>query len=275
MLSSELETLTSRSNSIAIVVPYRNREAHLATFLPYMKQFLNIDETRMDIVILIVEQADNLPFNRGWLLNVGSHIVTRKSGLLSSFMSEPARTLVLHDVDMLPVEKELRSFYERTPPLGSSFHMLNPFQYEQFDHMYQIYGGINVFRSENFLKDLNGYPNNRHGWGLEDCMLRQRASLINLKTIRPWKGKYRNLPHESHRNDEILMQQMTLLSHDFMTMRENGISNTKYSINGDIRSFDDFPRTYLVKVSRVVDDSYNYHGGGGGHDGSVSGKVEF
>ena len=116
MLSSELETLTSRSNSIAIVVPYRNREAHLATFLPYMKQFLNIDETRMDIVILIVEQADNLPFNRGWLLNVGSHIVTRKSGLLSSFMSEPARTLVLHDVDMLPVEKELRSFYERTPP---------------------------------------------------------------------------------------------------------------------------------------------------------------
>ena len=211
-----------------------------------------IDETRTDVTIVIVEQADDLPFNRGWLLNVGSHIVTRgESGLLSTFMSEPARTLVLHDVDMLPIEQELRSFYERVPPLGSSFHMLNPFHYEQFDHMYHVYGGINVFRSENFLSDLNGFPNDRHGWGLEDCFLRQRASLINLKTIRPWKGKYRDLPHESNRDEEVLLQQMNMLRNDFKTMRGNGISNIEYSVKeGGVRTFDKFPRTFLVQVTQ-------------------------
>jgi len=121
MSSSELESLTSYSESIAIIVPYRNREAHLQTFLSHMKRFLNLDDDELSkkIIILIVEQADSLPFNRGWLFNVGSHIVTQESGLLSPFMLGPAKTLILHDVDMLPVEDDLRSFYERVPPLGT------------------------------------------------------------------------------------------------------------------------------------------------------------
>jgi hypothetical protein len=55
---------------LAIVVPYRDREEHLKKFLPAMKKcdFLN----DIDYEILIVEQEDGKPFNRGKLLNVGA-----------------------------------------------------------------------------------------------------------------------------------------------------------------------------------------------------------
>lgn len=108
-----------------------------------------------------------------------------------------------------------------------------------------------MFRTENFLKDLNGFRNDMYGWGLEDCILRQRSSVINLKTIRPWKGSYRTLFHESNRNDKLLMHQKEILQHDFQTMKENGLSNIDYHVQRNVRAFDGHPRAFLIRVSRV------------------------
>ena len=54
---------------LCIVVPYRDRQTHLAEFIPYIQNTLNSQD--IDYHILIVEQEAGKPFNRAKLLNVG------------------------------------------------------------------------------------------------------------------------------------------------------------------------------------------------------------
>jgi len=58
---------------LGVIVPYRDREKHLKKFIPHITDFLN--EHTIPFEILVVEQADDLPFNRGRLLNVGFDIL--------------------------------------------------------------------------------------------------------------------------------------------------------------------------------------------------------
>jgi hypothetical protein len=70
---------------LSIVVPYRNREDHLAQFIPHMNKYLP------NAKIVIVEQADDKPFNRGKLLNI-------------SFKEIDSFYYCFHDVDHLPID---------------------------------------------------------------------------------------------------------------------------------------------------------------------------
>ena len=45
---------------LAVLVPYRDREAHLAEFVPHMRQFLSAQGIPFQIVV--VEQADCVPY---------------------------------------------------------------------------------------------------------------------------------------------------------------------------------------------------------------------
>ena len=63
---------------LAIIVPYRDREEHLARFVPHMDKFLS--ERNIKHKIFVIEQLNDRPFNRGWLLNVGYRIA-EKQGL--------------------------------------------------------------------------------------------------------------------------------------------------------------------------------------------------
>ena len=53
-----------------IVVPYRNREANLKQFIEYMGPYLSHNFASDTLSLFIVEQAENEPFNRGFLFNV-------------------------------------------------------------------------------------------------------------------------------------------------------------------------------------------------------------
>lgn len=68
---------------LSIIVPYRDRQEHLAQFVPHMNAYLP------EAQIVVVEQADNKPFNRGKLINVGH-------------LECPSDHLCAHDVDLLP-----------------------------------------------------------------------------------------------------------------------------------------------------------------------------
>ena len=50
-------------DKLAIIVPYRDREAHLNVFIPHMNSFLANKE--IDYTIFVAEQADDRPFNYG------------------------------------------------------------------------------------------------------------------------------------------------------------------------------------------------------------------
>jgi hypothetical protein len=75
-------------------VPYRDRERHLDRFLPHLAQYFARDKLDADIpyLILIVDQSDGLPFNRGALLNAGFLLC-----------QESCDYVCFHDVGFLPI----------------------------------------------------------------------------------------------------------------------------------------------------------------------------
>lgn len=75
----------------AIIVPYRDRQEQLNIFLDYMHTFLQ--NQYIHYKIFIVEQKDNMPFNRGKLLNIGTRMA----------INAGYKCMILHDVDLIPL----------------------------------------------------------------------------------------------------------------------------------------------------------------------------
>lgn len=90
---------------VAIIVPYRDldpaqrRAAHLASFVPYMVDYLSrhVRSEGGNFRVYIVEQSmnDGLKFNRGKLLNIGFDMAR----------AEDCNAFVFHDVDLLPSDE--------------------------------------------------------------------------------------------------------------------------------------------------------------------------
>jgi hypothetical protein len=77
-----------------IVVPYRDRLAHLNAFVPLLRAYFSRDKLDKDIPyrVFIVEQEQGLPFNRGAIKNVG-FVLGREHSDYTCF----------YDIDYLPV----------------------------------------------------------------------------------------------------------------------------------------------------------------------------
>ena len=54
---------------LGVIVPYRGRPTHLRKFKDHIKDYLK--NNNISYQLIVVEQTDTLPFNRGKLLNVG------------------------------------------------------------------------------------------------------------------------------------------------------------------------------------------------------------
>ena len=162
------------SEKLAIVVPYRDRKEHLSKFLPAMKKCDFLDG--IDYEILIVEQEEGKPFNRGKLLNVGA------------IQSHTASYYCFHDVDMLPIISDYS--YSSTPT-----HLAAEAEQFGFKLPYQGYfGGVTLFDKHSFIK-VNGYSNDYWGWGAEDDDVMFRCVMKEIKPTRK-NGRYRSLSHE-------------------------------------------------------------------------------
>lgn len=139
-----------------ILVPYRDREEHLNIFInklaPLLKKHI------ADIKIVIIEQSqDNKKFNRGKILNVGFKEYYKSYDYFFT-----------HDVDTLPYENTIINLYNNTD--------YDIFRIHSGHHV--SLGGIVKFKCDIF-KNINGFPNNIWGWGLEDEALFTRAMLNN------------------------------------------------------------------------------------------------
>lgn len=160
---------------LVIIVPYRDRKEHLLTFVPYMEAFLGT----LPHQIVVVEQEDDRPFNKGTLLNVG-FTLTR----------ETTQCVCFHDVDMLPLDDA--RYYT---PADHTIHISGCI--EQFDYKlpYPEYmGGVFLTPVREFAA-INGCSNEYWGWGSEDDEIFARYHLASLRIERK-AGRYRSLPHE-------------------------------------------------------------------------------
>ena len=159
------------STKVAILIPYRDRESHLATFIKIMHPLLQ--EQNIEYTILVINQTGQAPFMRGLLFN---------TGVLESLSVLPYSPdcFILHDVDHIP---EMRALLYRCSDQGV-FHMaqaVDRFDYNLF--MYEYTGGVSAMKREQY-ESINGFSNLYMGWGCEDEDLYVRIVARGLTLVR-------------------------------------------------------------------------------------------
>lgn len=156
-----------------IVIPYRNREDHLQCALARFRHF----------PVIVVEQMDDLPFNRGSLLNSG-YVEARRN---------QARRIILHDVDLIPDDTLLRMYAEPWPRPVVHFGAL----FTRYNNSASYFGGVHGFTTGYFP----GYPNHYFGWGGEDDALRLRVRNRDMTYAR--QGCYLDLEGYARPRDKL------------------------------------------------------------------------
>lgn len=191
-----------------LIVPYRNRELHLAKFAFHYHM--------MDI--LIVEQANNKLFNRGKLLNIG-------------FNECKDDIVCFHDVDLLCHE-----FEPYNKKVKGAVHLSG--LCEQFNYRVPYatcFGGVTVFDAESFLK-CNGFSNEFWGWGGEDDDLYNRTQLAGID-VRFDNHKYYSLQHTKQPITDHYNVNKYLCTQTRKTWRESGLNSFRYKVLGEREEF--------------------------------------
>src|SRR3974390_702950 len=119
-----------------IVVPYRSREAHLQQFVPHLRAYFSRDKSDWAIPysVLIIEQENGLPFNRGALNNIG-FVLGRDRSDYTAF----------HDLDYLPIWADYSCPETLTPIVwyGAEARPIVPGRPEVVKHdMSQFFGAV-------------------------------------------------------------------------------------------------------------------------------------
>jgi hypothetical protein len=170
-----------------IVVPYRAREEHLRLFVPFVRAYFSRDKVDREIPyhVLVVEQENGLPFNRGALNNIG-FMLGRDESDYTAF----------HDVDYLPIWADY-SFVDTLTPLvwfGADVRPIVPGQPERLRHdLNTFFGGVVLVPNSDFER-VNGFANQYWGWGYEDCDLVDRFTASGFTPGRR-RGTFKALDH--------------------------------------------------------------------------------
>ena len=143
---------------LAIVVPYRDREAHLQLFVPYVQEYFR----------------DDLPFNRGQLANAAFRMI-----------GDEADYLCIHDVDLMPL------WADYAFPMHPARLCLHGRPAPEKTRIY--FGGVTALSMADFER-VNGFSNHYWGWGYEDHDLRLRTLSAGLRT-EARDGRYNSLRH--------------------------------------------------------------------------------
>jgi predicted glycosyltransferase involved in capsule biosynthesis len=234
-------------NKLLIIVPYRNREKHLLEFIKYI--IPAITQQNIKAKIVIVEQDDTNPFNRGLLCNVGFHHFYKDFDYVC-----------FHDVDMIGDPFDYS--YEEIPTLLSSLKKMPDGSFQ--DSYKNYFGGVILFPNNLFLK-INGFSNVYWGWGCEDDDLYLRCYSFRVKTQKK-PCKYYTLQHKKNfelisykKNYSTLIFQYKLpKDQKLKSFSSNGISNINNYIdslfikNQDIYTIVKIKTKYLKTKSTQI-----------------------
>ncbi|GFR71186.1 beta-1,4-galactosyltransferase 7 [Elysia marginata] len=164
--NAQFKENNTASHSLCVLVPFRDRFEELLEFAPHMNKFL----LKQNIVheLVVINQLDRFRFNRASLINVG-FLETRQN----------CDYIAMHDVDLLPLNEELRYDFPKDGP----YHLAAPHLHPLY-HYKTFVGGILLLQSKDFVK-LNGLSNKYWGWGREDDEFFVRIKKARLKLSRP------------------------------------------------------------------------------------------
>ncbi|CAH1775772.1 unnamed protein product [Owenia fusiformis] len=204
---------------VAIIVPYRNRPAQLDIFLRFMHNFLR--RQLLEYRIIIVDQVDDTPFNRGMLLNIGAI----EAAKLYKF-----DCLIFHDVDLLP-ENDYNSY---TCVNNAALHLSVLVNKHGYRLLYDnIFGGVMAIQPENFVK-INGFSNLFFGWGGEDDDMYKRIKVSKLKAghAHRWNRGIPRYTMLGHSRSKIRnMARWKLLKNSKVRHHCDGLNSLTYRLN--------------------------------------------
>ncbi len=225
-----------------VIIPYRDRESHLKYFLNNVYPL--IEKHLMNSRLVVIEQNEENLFNKGALINIAYDIFKDK-----------AESLIIHDIDIYPNEKCIKKYYKQDSKgvIGICVSPSNTL------------GGVVKISNKHF-NEVNGFPNNFWGWGVEDKAFQNRVEhrKIHIKKnfIRS-KGRFDEYfisdetNHSRIRNKKSYRRKhMTHYEwwNNFSSKtRENilnstGINNLKYQINSK-KNYGNYDH-YIVKILR-------------------------
>lgn len=172
------------NHKVAIIVPFRDREQHLAIFLRHMHPFLM--KQQLDYGIFIVEQEGNNQFNRAKLMNVGFKEAQKsRVGGWDCF--------IFHDIDLLPTDD--RNLYTCPKQPRHMSASIDKFNYRLL--YADLFGGVSAMSVEQFVK-ANGFSNKYWGWGGEDddMAIRLRQEQYHIARYPMSIARYTMLTHK-------------------------------------------------------------------------------
>lgn len=231
---------------VAILIPYKDREAHLYSLLNYLHPMLQ--RQHIHYCVFVIEQVDDGRFNKGLVMN---------SGFTEIMKSGDWDCIVFHDVDMIP-EDDRNIYLCQNEPTHLS-PLIDKFGYQP--HYGTEYGGVTMMKPDQYVS-VNGYSNMFWGWGREDSDMEFRMSrkgLVPMKPINADSGRYSMIPHlhpwrfQNEKKNLGANTRMTTKEKLMTTKHErapwDGITNVKYrlesieynqvftKINVDLRRF--------------------------------------
>ncbi|XP_061175167.1 beta-1,4-N-acetylgalactosaminyltransferase bre-4-like [Saccostrea echinata] len=203
---------TSRSK-VAILIPYRDRDSHLRIFLNNMHTFLM--KQQLDYGIYVVELDKDIPFNRGFLFNVG---------FMEASSDYDFDCFIFHDVDLLPMN-DLNLYSCPDQPR----HMSVAIDKYKYKLLYpKNFGGVSSLTKEQFTA-VNGFSNWFFDWGGEDDDLYNRivSSKMTISRVMSDVARYTML---SHKQAVANPQRGTILKTGKQRMENDGLNSLHYKI---------------------------------------------
>jgi glycosyltransferase involved in cell wall biosynthesis len=217
----------------SIIIPYRNREAHLEVVLPRLQEKF----ADKDYEIIISEQGNDDNFQIAIVNNIG-------------FKEATGDVIILHQVDYYPADDLDYTFNGTVTLLGAKAFFLDkdnanlrpeydiPGGYRSFSKAIDVnfYGGV-VMLHRNQYEAINGLNPLYRGWGNEDEDLRERLKWANIPVIRQNVGTFFCLYHEDngaihlkngqHQKDFYEGKQLYLRGYEY---RHVGYNNIEYDM---------------------------------------------
>ncbi|MBP9131761.1 hypothetical protein KBF61_01370 [Candidatus Saccharibacteria bacterium] len=202
-----------------VIIPVRDRDAHLKKLIPELKLYMS--HSNIECYYFVIEQSDNLPFNKAYLINVAFDIAT-KTDINFNYC-------IFHDVDHLPVTPDY-SF----PESGAAQIVLHSGDTTWDDENH--FGGVIAVTKQTYRR-ANGSSNGYWGWGSEDYDLQNRLekSVINIERRH---GIFKTLDHESAGWNGVdgnklpfrNLRRLVAVGSGFIVTTNDGMNNLSYKI---------------------------------------------
>jgi beta-1,4-galactosyltransferase 1 len=206
----------NENKKLCVVIPYRDRLAHLKALLPALK--ICLENADLEYQILVVEQENGKKFNRGMMKNIGA----------SWAIENQFDYICFHDVDMIPVLGKVDYSYE-----NFAVHLAVEVQQFGYKLAYDtFFGGVLLITKEDLIKS-NGYRNDYWSWGAEDDDFYTRCVYSGVSVKRK-ACRFNSFDHARDIISEDYQKNLQTLRDfwkDPSTYISNGLNTLEYEVN--------------------------------------------